>query len=447
MNAMHQPLHFLPTLRGTVRLPASKSLSNRALVIARTAGRPAQVHNLSEADDTHLLAAALENDSSEINLGAAGTAMRFSTAYFSIVPGTRLLTGTVRMKQRPIGILVDALRSLGADISYAGREGFPPLRVKGGRLRGGTVALPADVSSQYISALLMIGPKLEGGLTLRLQGEVTSRPYIDMTLALMRRFGLQARWTSAQDIRVEAVPAASEGEKFDETGDFLHFDVESDWSAASYWFEMVALSPDPAARLVLPGLRADSLQGDRRVQEFFRPLGVATSFENGGAVLTKCAPTAGTMEADLSQQPDLAQTLVVTCAMLRRPFRFSGLHSLRIKETDRIAALQNELRKLGVEVEAVGDQELCAAAYAPADKIAKTADSIATYDDHRMAMSFAPCAYRHPGLLIAHPEVVSKSYPGFWTELRSFEKCNAESSDTKAQSPLFARFLKDSERF
>jgi len=423
---MQKQLFLRPELRGTVRLPASKSLSNRALLLARTAGCPVQLENLSEADDTKILAAALRHEGPETDLGAAGTAMRFSTAYFATRPGTRLLTGTERMKQRPIGILVEALRQLGADIAYVGNEGYPPLRVSGRRLQGGAVRLPAGVSSQYISALLLVGPTLTGGLTLQLQGAVASRPYIDMTLALMRRFGLRTDWTSAQEIRVEEAAAhGSEAlEKHDENARFCHYVVENDWSAAGYWYEMMALSPDPAARLVLPGLRADSLQGDCRVQDFFRPLGVATTFEGDAVVLTKCAPTEGTVQADLSQQPDLAQTLVVTCALLRRPFRFDGLHSLRIKETDRITALQNELRKLGVEVKAGSDDEMHVDAYTEnSAKSIENGDFIETYDDHRMAMSFAPCAYRYPGLCIDHPEVVTKSYPGFWNEMKRFERC------------------------
>lgn len=421
---MPKSLHFKQTLRGTALLPASKSLANRALVIARCAGQRVSIGNLSEADDTRILATALADNGKATDadgcllkdLGAAGTAMRFSTAYFATQPGRYLLTGTERMKQRPIGILVDALRKLGATIEYAAREGFPPLRIEGHTLQGGTLSLPADVSSQYISALLMIAPTLNGGLHLTLEGEVASRPYIDMTLALMRRFCLQADWMSEQEIRVvEACPAT------DETAGFQHYNVESDWSGASYWYAMMALSPDAGARLVLPGLDECSLQGDSRLRELFRPLGVATQFADGAAILTKCPPTTGPVEADLSQQPDLAQTLVVTCAMLRRPFRFTGLHSLRIKETDRIAALQNELRKLGVEIVAEGDNALRTDRYDKQAESTKTAAFIETYDDHRMAMSFAPCAYRHPGIRIANPEVVSKSYPRFWEQIQQFE--------------------------
>ncbi len=338
-----------------------------------------------------------------VDIGAAGTAMRFLTAVLAVTPGTRLLTGSTRMKQRPIGVLVDALRDLGAKIEYAETDGFPPLRITGKPFDGGSVTLSADVSSQYVSALLMIGPCLRHGLTVRLSGEVASRPYVEMTMHLMNRFGASAEWTGDGAIRVAPQPYAMPPS----------FSVESDWSAASYWYEMLALSSDDGARIVLPFLEEDSLQGDSRVADFFLPLGVKTAFENGAAVLTKCAPSQGALQLDFRQQPDLAQTFVVTCAMQHRPFRFCGLQSLRIKETDRIAALCNELAKLGIRlsVEADGVLSWDGVAAEP------TSLRIATYDDHRMAMAFAPCAMRFPGLVIENAEVVSKSYPHFWEDL------------------------------
>lgn len=392
-----------PRLEGTIRLPASKSLSARALVVAALAGN-CRLTNLSDCDDTRVLRRALDERLPEINIMAAGTAMRFSTAFFAVTPGTHVITGTARMRQRPIGLLVDALRRLGADIDYVDHEGYPPLRVSGRQLAGGEVSIPANVSSQYISALLMVAPTMARGLVLRLEGEIVSTPYIDMTLSLMQAFGADASWTDGHTLTVRPGGYRSG----------VAFDVEPDWSAASYWYELVALSPDPAARIVLPGLRPDSRQGDSVVSRLFAPLGVATAFTPEGVVLTK-APSAAPLADDFTACPDLAQTLVTTCAMLDRPFRFKGLQSLKIKETDRIAALRQELAKLGRHVGA-DDRNMWMTA-TDADMPA-AAPVIATYDDHRMAMAFAPCAYLFPGLAIADPGVVSKSYPAFWDDLR-----------------------------
>ena len=389
--------------RGTVSLPASKSISARAMIIAALAGQT-QLENLSDCDDTQVLRRALRKRTPEIDIHAAGTAMRFGTAFFAVTPGEHVLTGTARMQQRPIRLLVDALRALGADIEYAGNEGFPPLRIRGRQLEGGEVNIPAHVSSQYISALLLVAPALKRGLTLRLEGEVVSTPYIDMTLNLMRFFGAQANWRDGHTIEVRPVPYES-GHTFR---------VEPDWSAASYWYELVALSPDAGARVELPGLLPQSVQGDSVVSSLFAPLGVATEFTSTGITLTK-QPAAGELLSDFTRCPDLAQTLVTTCALLNRPFHFTGLQSLKIKETDRIVALQNELAKLGRRVEA-NDREMwydgttCAPIPHP---------SIATYDDHRMAMALAPCAFAFPGLGVEHPEVVCKSYPAFWHDLES----------------------------
>ena len=402
-------LRLLPELRGTVVLPASKSLSNRLLTINACLPQPVSLHNLSEADDTIVMRRGLMGFRSTIDIHGAGTAMRFLTALFATRPGERVLTGSERMLQRPIGVLVDALRQLGAEMEYVGEEGFPPLRIKGGELAGGSLTVEANISSQYISALLMIAPVMREGLSLTLAGHIASRPYIDMTLALMRDFGAIAHWTTENEIFV--APGG-----YQRTADYT---VEADWSAASYWYELLALSPDSEARIVLPQLQRESLQGDCRTREFFEPLGVHTAFTPEGVVLTKGEATTGRLELNLSAQPDLAQTLVVTCAMLGRPFCFSGLESLRIKETDRLAALQQELRKLGCEVVVEGDSVLRCDAPQPAT--VATAP-IATYDDHRMALAFAPCAYRCEGLAIEHPEVVAKSYPSFWDDLKKFEQ-------------------------
>lgn len=402
---MTYDLAFPPALRGRIALPASKSLSARALIIAALADG-ATVEGLSDCDDTRVLRRALTERPDTVDVQAAGTAMRFATAYFATQPGTHTVTGTARMCHRPVKALVDALRALGAAVEYVGETGFPPLRITGRRLPGGQVELPADISSQYVSALLMIAPTLAGGLELRLRGEVASRPYIDMTLGLMRHFGARAEWTAEDTLRVA-------------TGGYrpgVRYTVEPDWSAASYWYEMVALSTDPEARIELPGLTAGSLQGDSAVAQLFRPLGVATDFPAAGATLRKTAAAAGPAAADLGGCPDLAQTLVATCTLLRRPFRFSGLRTLRIKETDRIAALQTELGRMGASLATDGESLWSAAGSAP---LHSPDGPLATYDDHRMAMALAPAAIPLGSVAIAHAEVVSKSYPAFWDDLRS----------------------------
>lgn len=399
---------FSPLLNGTIQLTGSKSITNRARVIAYLAGGNCRLLNMAKCADADALENALEGGETA-DIGAAGTAMRFLTALFTLEKGgSRLLTGTERMKQRPIGILVDALRGIGGRIDYVGNDGYPPLRIYGQKPLGGSVSLPANVSSQYISALLLIAPMLENGLHLRLEGEIASLPYINMTLALMRRFGAKAEWADEQTIDVEAHPYIA----------LDSFTVEPDWSGASYWYEMVALSPDEKARIELPGLSAESVQGDAKIAEYFKALGVHTTYNEKGIVLTKAEAGNGAVEMDLSNEPDMAQTLVTTCTVLERPFRISGLKSLRIKETDRIAALSNELGKLGYVVDVQGDDliqwngiQRCQPHYEA---------GIDTYEDHRMAMSFAPCAYRFPGLCINHPEVVKKSYPDFWKDIDRF---------------------------
>lgn len=407
--------HFPSVLRASIDLPSSKSLSNRALLLGALSGNGAQVERRSTCDDTCVMSHALEQRPEVVDILAAGTAMRFLTAYFAGCKGeVHTLTGTQRMKERPIGVLVEALRRLGADIQYEATEGFPPLRITGRQLQGGTLDLPADVSSQYISALLMVAPRMCEGLTLRLQGTIISRPYIDMTLQLMARFGIQAQWLNEQTLYVPAQPYA--------TG--VTYTVESDWSAASYWYEMVALTSDAEARIELPWLLKESLQGDAAVRRFFEPLGVQTTFcpERGNIVLQKnpslLLPEGEPLVLDLINQPDLAQTLVVTCALLRRPFRFTGLRSLRIKETDRTAALAAELLKFGITLGVEGDDVLYISSY-PTDAPCYDGTPIATYHDHRMALAFAPAALRCPGIQIADPEVVSKSYPDYWKDIAS----------------------------
>ena len=414
-------------LEGTMCLPASKSISNRALILQALAqGALTELSNLSDCDDTFVMLRALEHPHlTEVDIKAAGTAMRFLTAYYAVTSGARVLTGTERMQQRPIGLLVDALRSLGADISYRGREGFPPLYISGRRLAGNSLSLPANVSSQYISALLMIAPLLPEGLRLRLEGTVVSRPYIDLTLDMMRSFGARARWVEPEGAADGAESAVLQVDpvRYRPTD----YTVENDWSAASYAYEMLALAPEGGS-LFLPHLYPESSQGDSCVAELFAPLGIDTEFQSGGVRLTRVEPRlkqGEVYEVDFLRCPDLAQTLVVTCALMGIPFRFCGLQSLKIKETDRIAALRAEMKKLHFELGEADDPARGTtlfwspgqAAPEQAAPLAPTAP-IATYEDHRMAMAFAPAALRLPQVEIEQPGVVSKSFPAYWDVLR-----------------------------
>ena len=393
----------------TVKLPASKSISNRALIIYALTGSQVPPDNLSDCDDTEVIIRMLRDNPPTIDIGAAGTAMRFSAALLAATSGsTHVLTGTERMKHRPIGILVNALRLLGADIEYVGEEGFPPLRIVGHRLDGGELEIEGNVSSQYISALLLIGPMLSKGLTLRLRGEIISRPYIDLTLWTMREFGADAEWTAVDTIDVRPKPYISR----------TYF-IENDWSAASYWYEMVALARDPDAEVRLEGLMDGSKQGDSSVRYIFSLLGVKTVFgTKQSGVPTRvtlikngfCVPK---LEYDFRNSPDLAQTFVVACCALGVPFHFIGLQTLRIKETDRIDALMTEMRKLGYVLR---EKENCELMWS-GERCEPSGQPIDTYHDHRMALAFAPLSMQHP-IAINDPQVVTKSYPQFWSHIR-----------------------------
>lgn len=401
---MQYLLNAPASLYATVQLPASKSISNRALILHALSGGSTRPENLSDCDDTQVMIRALDHMPDVIDIHAAGTAMRFLTAYLCVTPGTHTITGTERMQQRPIRILVDALRTLGARIDYAGNEGFPPLCINGTQLTGSEIELAGNVSSQYISALLMIGAVLPVGLKLRLTGNIISRPYINLTLQLMHDFGAQAGWTSESSIDV--TPGGYRD---------TPFRVESDWSAASYWYQMTALATG-SPEVELLGLFANSAQGDSRGAELFARLGVQTEYTPQGVKLRKQGHPVVGLDEDLVDIPDLAQTFVVTCCLLDVPFRFTGLQSLKIKETDRICALITELRKLGYVIHAEQDSilwwdgERC-----PADE----QPSIDTYEDHRMAMAFAPACLVCPSIRINEPQVVSKSYPRYWDDLQA----------------------------
>ena len=398
-------------LQHTAKLPASKSISNRALIIHALSGGSILPDNLSNCDDTEVIVTALKDNPYEINIKAAGTAMRFMTAYLAVRDGEEhILTGTERMKHRPIGILVDALRFLGADIEYVGEKGFPPLRIRGKRLEGGLLEVPGHISSQYISALLMIGPVLDKGLTLRLIGDIISRPYIDLTLWTMREYGADAEWSDFETIEVHPKPYQERP-----------YYIENDWSGASYWYEMMALSKDKESTVRLEGLMDGSKQGDSSLRYIFSLLGVKTLFKTKqqGVPTTitlrqsgHCVPR---LEYDFINAPDLTQTFVVTCALLNVPFHFRGLSTLKIKETDRIEALKKEMRKLGYVIKDVNDSELIWDGERCEPDLQKGID---TYEDHRMALAFAPCACSIGNILINHPQVVSKSYPNSWEDLR-----------------------------
>lgn len=395
-------------LRANVALPPSKSISNRALIIHALAGGARFPENISDCDDTKVVVRALETMPDVIDVRASGSAMRFLTAYLSVTPGEHTLTGAERMKHRPIGVLVDALRRLGADIDYLGEEGFPPLRIRGRDLEGGRLEVPADVSSQYVSALLMIGPALKQGLTVKLLGTISSRPYIDLTLHVMHDYGADAQWTDVDTIAVGPKPYVAN-----------RYVIEGDWSAASYWYEMLILNGDNDSTVSLGGLSDGSRQGDSMVRYIGSLFGLRTSMvrevgEPLRVVLAKGFRPVQRLDYDFSNCPDLAQTFIVACAALGVPFRFSGLGSLKIKETDRIEAMKTELKKMGVVVRDHNDVELiweggrCEPTWEPFD----------TYGDHRMAMSLAPLAMVRDEIKINNPQVVSKSYPRFWDDLR-----------------------------
>lgn len=397
------------TLNATVALPASKSISNRALIIYALSGGKMLPQNLSDCDDTEVIIDALRDMPEEINIKAAGTAMRFMTAYLAVMRGTHTITGTERMKHRPIAILVDALRMLGSEITYAGEEGFPPLRITGKKLTGGTLEIAGNVSSQYISALLMIGPMLEKGLELRLTGDIISRPYIDLTLWMMGEFGADAEWTSNDTITVKPKPYQSR--------DYF---IENDWSGASYWYEIMSLANDPDAELRLTGLKDGSKQGDSVVRYIFSLLGVKTTFQSKKSTKPQtvtikmnghCLPK---LEYDFINSPDLAQTFVVACAAKGVPFHFRGLSTLKIKETDRIEALKKEMRKLGYVIESRNDCELIWNGETCEPQMEQGID---TYEDHRMALAFAPYALKSGSIIINNPQVVTKSYPSYWKAL------------------------------
>jgi 3-phosphoshikimate 1-carboxyvinyltransferase len=395
-------------LNCTIKLTGSKSESNRALIMEALSEGAVQVLNISEAADTVTLKNILQNVNTqsltdqpkEVNIGPAGTAMRFLSAYYTLQKGEVTLTGSERMKQRPIGILVNALKSLGADIEYAEKEGYPPLKIRGPlNQKTDHVKIKGNISSQYISALLLIAPKLEQGLKLIIDGELTSKPYVEMTLAMMEQAGIRHSWTEN-----EIIISHQEFKK-------AEINVEPDWSAASYWYAIAALAQE--ASLFLPGLNGYSLQGDSKITEIMANFGITSQFKDGGVYLIKEGKKLERKIFDFKECPDLAQTVIVCCAALGHDALFTGLETLKIKETDRVNALQTELAKIGVQlIEKNQTYKLDCSGLDLNRKI-----SISTYDDHRMAMAFAPLALVMPELEIEDHLVVEKSYPDFWKHL------------------------------
>lgn len=392
------------TISARINLPASKSISNRVLIINALCYNPYPVKNLSDSDDTRVLQQALFSNQNKFDIGHAGTAMRFLTAFLSKIVGEWEITGSERMKQRPIGILVDALSQLGARIEYLEKKGFPPLKIFGSHLKGKTLELDGSISSQYISALLMIAPTIENGLTLKLKGDITSRSYIELTLKLMARFGIQYKW----DGNTITVP-----EQTYLPGEFT---VEADWSGASYWYQILALAEK--GEVLLENLQLESLQGDANIAGWFEQFGVISQQKKEGVQLLKTANIQPEkLKLDFIENPDVAQTFACLCVAKQIPFHFFGLKTLKIKETDRISALQNELTKFGAVLTEPAEGELVWDGTLEPSKSEKL-PLIKTYHDHRMALAFAPMAMTGQKLEIEDPMVVTKSYPAFWEDLK-----------------------------
>jgi 3-phosphoshikimate 1-carboxyvinyltransferase len=390
------------TVNGSIQITGSKSETNRLLILQQFYPN-LKIENISNSDDSKLMQKALSSTSNEINIGHAGTAMRFLTSYFSVKENSEIvLTGSHRMKNRPIKILVDALRDLGADIEYVENEGFAPLKIKGKKLIKNTVEIDGNVSSQYISSLLLIAPTLKKGLQLKFKGEVTSVPYIKMTLQLLAELGIQHSWENSV-ISIQPKPTIQNKTVV----------VESDWSSASYYYSLCALSPN--SEITLSSYKKTSLQGDSVLAEIYKGLGVETRFEKNSILLSNQQLTTNSQQLNLNLKsaPDIAQTIAVTCFGLGMECFLTGLHTLKIKETDRLVALKTEIEKLGGEVEITNETLHLKASTKINENIA-----IGTYDDHRMAMAFAPLALK-VAIKIEDPNVVSKSYPTFWEDFKT----------------------------
>jgi 3-phosphoshikimate 1-carboxyvinyltransferase len=403
--AIHKPLS---PVSGNIQLPGSKSISNRVLVIKALSGLAFEIENVSGSDDTKHLEKAIEllrqNNSGTINVGHAGTDMRFLTALLAIQAGSYELTGSERMQQRPIKELVNVLKELGADITYKKETGYPPLLINGKKIAGGKAEIIGNVSSQFISSLLLVAPYFTNGLELAISGNMVSRPYVHMTVELMKTFGAQVTWNE-NTIAVKPVPYTYSRDKFI---------IECDWSAASYYYSIIALSPLNTS-LTLSGLFKASLQADAVCKTSYESLGVETQHAGNEISITKMKlPDDATFKYDFINCPDIAQTLACTCIGLNQAFIFTGLHTLKVKETNRIEALKNELEKFGLEIIATENSLECTH---PKKTGFNNAIEVSTYNDHRMAMSFAPLCLVTDRLIIQDMNVVSKSYPQFWHDL------------------------------
>lgn len=406
---------FGPTkaLKGLVSLPSSKSISNRALIIQYLAKKPFLIESLSQANDTHILSRLLKiikqnlNSTKALTIDCedAGTAYRFLTALLAISPGNWYLTGSKRMQERPIGILVDGLNSVGADIKYLKKKGYPPLQINGSTLTGRKIKIDGSVSSQFITALLLISPDLKNGLEIEILNKLSSAPYVNMTLKLLSHFGIGFHHNKncIQITHQHYQPK--------------NLSIEPDWTSASYWYEIVAFAEE--ADITMRGLKKQSIQGDSEAINIYQSLGVKTEFLDTGIKLTKTASKTSYFKYDFTNCPDLAQSVIVTCAGLGIPGVFTGIESLRIKETDRLEALSSQLKKIGIKCEIVSNSRF--QIYSSGDPLSKTKSQkpkiINTFNDHRMALAFAPLALISGIIQIENPAVVSKSYPEYWHEL------------------------------
>ena len=389
------------SVQTTIQLPASKSISNRALILNALSLSTAPIKNLSDCEDTQVIIDAFNSNTNQFDIKAAGTAMRFLTAFLAGMDGNWIIGGSKRMHERPIHPLVETLIALGADIEYIEKDGYPPLNIKGKKLKGGEVYLSGNISSQFISALLMVGPIMENGLIIHIENEIVSKPYIQLTIGLMAKYGVKVNW--------EGNTISVKQQKYKP----VEITVESDWSAASYWYEIASLIP--GSEITLKGLTKESLQGDSNVVNLFTDMGVTTEFEPDGIIIRSIKKRTKKFFHNFVNEPDLVQTFAAACCFKNTHFLFSGIQSLKIKETDRVQAMINEFKKLGyvLKENEIGmlewDGERCEPVVNP---------SIDTYDDHRMAMSFTPGAIALGSININDPHVVSKSYPQFWNDLK-----------------------------
>lgn len=401
----------------TIEISGSKSISNRLLILHQLFNN-IEIKNLSNSQDTQLLEKALNSNSEIIDIHHAGTAMRFLASYFSIQEGkTVVLTGSERMKQRPIKFLVDALREIGAEISYLEKEGFPPLKITGKKIEKNTVTISANISSQFISSLMLIGAKLENGLEIILEGKVTSKPYLEMTLKILRTVGIANHW-EGNTIKIEPIDSNNHAEKHLQNIPFI---VESDWSSASYFYSLAAISRET---INLKSFKPYSLQGDSALREIYWDFFGVNTISEGAEAKISLLPEhyfnfPEKIVLNMNDCPDIAQTLCVTATALKIPFEITGLETLKVKETDRLLALKNELFKIGCISEITDDSIVSVKFFEPNENI-----SIATYNDHRMAMSFAPfCLVKE--IIIENEDVVEKSYPDFWTDLKKIIETKA----------------------